>query len=65
MLRLEYYRKERCMSIRELSIRTGISRTYLTAIEEDIYNPSVKIICSLCKVLGITPNDLIPEEMYK
>ena len=65
MLRLEQYRKEKCMSIRELSLRTGISRTYLTAIEEDIYNPSLKIICSLCKVFGITPNDLIPEEMYK
>jgi DNA-binding XRE family transcriptional regulator len=65
MLKLEQYRKEKGMSIRQLSLLTGISRTYLTAIEEDIYNPSLNIICSLCRVFLITPNDLIPEEMYK
>lgn len=65
MIKLEFYRKERGMSIRELSLKTGISRTYLTAIEEDLYNPSLNIICTLCKEFGITPNDLIPEEMYR
>ena len=65
MLKLEYYRKEKGISIRELSLKTGISRTYLKAIEDDIYSPSLKVICSLCKFFGITPNDLIPEEMYK
>lgn len=65
MLKLEHYRKENSMSIRELSLKTGISRTYLTAIEEGVYNPTVNIVCTLCKVFGITPNDLIPEEMYR
>jgi len=65
MIKLEIYRKERGMSIRELSLKTGISRTYLTSIEEGLYNPTLKIICTLCKEFRITPNDLIPEDLYK
>lgn len=65
MLKLEHYRKENNISIRQLSLSTGISRTYLTAIEEGFYNPSVNIVCTLCKFFSITPNDIIPKEMYK
>lgn len=66
MLKLEYYRKEHCMSIRELSLKTGISRTYLTGIEEGVYkNPGIKVICVICKALDITPNDLIEESCWK
>lgn len=48
----------------ELSKKSGVSRSYISEIESDGYEMSVLILCSLCKALNVTPNDLIPKKMY-
>lgn len=54
------------MSVAELARKSGVSRPYILQLESYIYNnPSLDKIIGLCKALGITPNDLIKEELYK
>lgn len=66
IVKLAEYRQAKGLSIRKLSKISGVSRTYISDIERDICeNPSVEIICKLCKVLGVTPNDIISEEYWK
>lgn len=65
MIKLEYYRKANLYSLRQLSLKTGISRAYLKQIEDGTKNPTIKIVCTLCKVFMITPNDIIEEKYYK
>ena len=65
MLRLEEYRKANLYSIRQLSLKTGISRTYLTQLERGEKVPTLTIVCVLCRVFKCTPNDFILEIYYK
>lgn len=65
MIRLEYYRKANLYSLNQLSKTTGISRQHLKQIELGEKIPSVKIVCVLCKVFMITPNEIIEEKYYK
>ena len=65
MIKLEQYRKANLLSIRQLSLLTGISRTYLTQLERGEKVPTLTIVCTLCKVFKITPNDFIHEIYYK
>lgn len=58
-------RKTKNLSQNKLSKISGVSRTYLIEIEEDKYNITVDILCKLSKALNCTPNDLIPEHLYK
>lgn len=65
MILLEKYRKEKGFSVRQLSIQSGVSRTYITGIEEGIYhNPGIKIVCALCRTLKVSPNDLIDKDYW-
>ncbi|MBU3109349.1 helix-turn-helix domain-containing protein [Clostridium gasigenes] len=58
-------RKNNKLSQKELSILSGVSRSYISEIEKGIYkNISIVILCSICKVVNITPNELIPEHLY-
>ena len=63
---LKRYRLSERISQFELGKLSGVSRSYISEIESGIYsNISLYIICNLCKALTITPNDLIPEKMYR
>ena len=63
---LKRYRLSKRTSQFELSTLSGVSKSYISEIESGIYsNISLYVICNLCKALLITPNDLIPEEMYR
>ena len=54
------------LSQSKLSQLSGIGRTTISEIENDRHsNTTIYVLCKFCKVLEITPNDLIPEEMYK
>ncbi|WP_300855526.1 helix-turn-helix domain-containing protein [uncultured Clostridium sp.] len=62
---IKTYRLKFNYSKKKLSEVTGISRSYLTDLERgNCDNLSVKKLCSLCMAFNITPNDLIPLEMY-
>lgn len=59
-LRITQIRRKRRMSITYLSKISGVARGYISSLEQGFYdNPSVNVICKLCKALGCTPNDLI------
>lgn len=63
---LKRYRLLCKISQRKLSELSGISRNYISEVESGVYNNvSVFYICNFCKALKITPNDLIPEYMYR
>lgn len=59
-------RKEKGMTQLELSEASGISRTTIVEIETDAHsNTTVYVLCQLCKAFRLTPNDIIPKEMYQ
>lgn len=63
---IKVYRLKFNYSNKALSKVTGISRSYLSDLENgNSDNLSVKKLCQLCRVFEVTPNDLIPEEMYR
>ena len=63
---LERIRRSKRLSKLELSKSSGVSRSYISEMESNKYsNLSLEVICKLCKALEITPNDLIPEELYR
>lgn len=62
---IKIYRLKLNYSNKALSKVTGISRSYLSDLEKGkCDNLSLKKLCSLCIAFNITPNDLIPTEMY-
>ena len=64
--KIKYYRQEKGYSNKKLSELSGIARGYIVELEGAKYlNPSLKVICQMCKALEVTPNDLIPKEMYQ
>ena len=50
------------MTQKQLAEKVGISRQTMNAIEQGEYNPTIKLCRSICKVLGITLDDLFWEE---
>lgn len=60
------FRNKKKLSQKDLSELSGVSRSYITEIEKDTYNNiSIVILCNLCKALNVTPNELIPQHLYK
>lgn len=59
-------RKEKGLTQNQLSEASGISRTTITEIESGAHpNTTIFVLCQLCRALEVTPNDLIPKEMYQ
>lgn len=50
------------LSQQELADKLGVSRQTVLAIEKGDYNPTIKLCIGICKVLGLTLNDLFWEE---
>lgn len=62
---IKFYRLKLNYSNKSLSKVTGISRSYLSDLENgNCDNLSIKKLCKLCIVFQVTPNDLIPRELY-
>lgn len=62
---IKFYRLKLNYSNKSLSKVTGISRSYLSNLENgNCDNLSIKKLCKLCIVFQVTPNDLIPRELY-
>ena len=55
---LQSVRKEKNMSIRELSEKSGVSKNYIQKIEAGIVNPTVIVMCKLAKALETPVYDL-------
>ena len=55
-------RAEAGLSQQELADRLGVSRQTINAIEKGDYNPTIKLCIGICRILGLTLNDLFWEE---
>lgn len=65
-LRTKELRENKKVSLKNLSNISGISRGYISELEQGKYdNPGVLIVCKLCKALNTTPNELIIEELWR
>lgn len=63
---LRKIRIDRGLTQNRLSEASGIGRTTITEIENGTHpNTTIFVLCQLCKALRVTPNDLIPKEMYQ
>ena len=49
------------LSQQELADKLGVSRQTINAIEKGDYNPTIKLCIGICRVLGLTLNDLFWE----
>ena len=66
VLNLKLIRKSKKISQLQLSKRSGISRSYICELENDLYiNPGLDVVCKLCRALDVTPNELICEKNYR
>lgn len=50
------------LSQQALADALGVSRQTINAIEKGDYNPTIRLCIGICKVLGLTLNDLFWEE---
>ena len=55
-------RTEKGLSQQALADALGVSRQTIYAIEKGDYNPTIRLCVGICKVLGLTLNDLFWEE---
>ena len=53
------------LSQQVLADRLGVSRQTINAIEKGDYNPTIRLCVGICRVLGLTLNDLFWEEDKK
>ena len=61
-LAMKQARKEKGLSQEALAAAVGVSRQTINAIEKGDYNPTIKLCISICRVLGLTLNDLFWED---
>lgn len=63
-LAMKQARTEKGLSQEALAAAVGVSRQTINAIEKGDYNPTIRLCISICRVLGLTLNDLFwdPED---
>lgn len=57
--RVRALRVERELSQERLAERAGLHWTYVSGVERGLRNPSLNIIASLAKGLGMSPSELL------
>ena len=57
--RIRNWRKEKKLSLDELSRRASVSKGMLVEIEKGAANPSIAILCKLAAALGISVADIV------
>ena len=62
MNKVKVYRGVKKISQLELARSVGVSRQTINMIENDKYNPSLKLCINIAKTLGVTLNDLFWDE---
>ncbi|PMQ01457.1 MAG: XRE family transcriptional regulator [Dictyoglomus sp. NZ13-RE01] len=62
--KIKKLRKERRMTLEELSKKTGLSLSYLSLIERGLKNPSLKALQKIADSFGISPVLLFSSEDF-
>jgi len=60
--RMKQARLGKGFSQQGLADALGVSRQTINAIEKGDYNPTIRLCIGICRVLGLTLNDLFWEE---
>ena len=60
--RMKQARLGKGLSQQGLADALGVSRQTINAIEKGDYNPTIRLCVGICRVLGLTLNDLFWEE---
>jgi transcriptional regulator with XRE-family HTH domain len=60
--KLQFYRRIRRMSLRDVAEKADCSPSFLSQIELDRVSPTVKSLRKICRALGVTPADFLREE---
>lgn len=60
--RVKFYRGVKKISQLELARAIGVSRQTINMIENNKYNPSLKLCINIAKTLGVTLDDLFWED---
>ncbi|WBW95281.1 helix-turn-helix domain-containing protein [Oceanirhabdus sp. W0125-5] len=59
-LKIEELRKKKKLSRRQLSLKSGVARGYISELESGKYdNPTVRVLVKLSKVLCCTLDELV------
>lgn len=61
-IRLKVARTQKELSQQQLADAVDVTRQTISAIERGDYNPTINLCINICKVLGVTLNDLFWEE---
>ena len=61
-LAMKEARTAKGLSQQALADAVGVTRQTINAIEKGDYNPTIRLCISICKILGLTLNDLFWEE---
>ncbi|TPK87052.1 helix-turn-helix transcriptional regulator [Mesorhizobium sp. B2-4-13] len=56
---LRALRQAKGLSQEELAHRAGIDRTYISALERNVYNASIDVVDRLAEVLGVDVAELL------
>ena len=60
--KLQFYRRIRRMSLRDVAEKADCSPSFLSQIELDRVSPTIKRLGKICRALGVTPADFLREE---
>ena len=63
--RLKVVRKNRGVSIRQLSNLTGISKTYISDVENDHKIPTLYTLCLMASALHVKPEELYSYKAFR
>lgn len=53
------HREERGFSQEALAFESGLHRTYISAVERGVRNPTVRIVAEIARALKVTPATLL------
>ena len=57
-MRIRFLRKQRNLSIEDLSLEAGVNRNYLSDLERGMRNPSLKVLSRIARALKISISEL-------
>lgn len=60
--KIRLYRKEKGLTQLALSAKANISRSYLADVENNRYNPSIDVVQSIAKALGVPVEEFFKED---
>lgn len=63
-LKMKAARAAKGFTQQDLADAVGVTRQTVVAIEKGDYNPTVRLCVDICRVLGVTLNDLFWPDLY-